>query len=172
MDIMHKVPVIGQTKTMSCWAAVSAMMLTWKTGIPQTELTAATASGPNFVQAFNANTGLRGVEVAEVAQALNLKIEVPQNYLPTGYYDLLKAHGPLWVGTAIFSADKVYRHVRIVRGISGDGSFNGTLVSVIDPNGGREYTESVAQFAKEMEEIARQDLGSGENLKPQIIRFH
>jgi hypothetical protein len=36
--------------------------------------------------------------------ALHLATEVPQNWTPDGYAHLLKAHGPLWTGTAIFTA--------------------------------------------------------------------
>ena len=102
---------------------------------------------------------------------MNLKTEAPQNFTVSGYASLLTAHGPLWVGTAIFSATKVYRHVRILRGVTGDGTFGGTTARVVDPDGGRDYQEPVADFATELEEIARQDLGMGAELKPQVIRF-
>ena len=102
---------------------------------------------------------------------MNLKTEAPQNFTVSGYASLLTARGPLWVGTAIFSATKVYRHVRILRGVPGDGTFGGTTARVVDPDGGRDYQEPVADFATELEEIARQDLGMGAELKPQVIRF-
>lgn len=171
VNVVHNVAPIAQTKTMSCWAAAAAMMLTWKNGIPYTEFSAAQTAGNNFLIAFQTNTGLFGTEVGPLASALNLKTEAPQNWTVAGYANLLTAHGPLWVGTAIFSPTKTYRHVRILRGLSGDGTFGGTTARIVDPDGGRDYQSSIGNFAIELEEIAKQDLGAGEELKPQIIRF-
>jgi hypothetical protein len=147
------------------------MLLSWKNGIPYTEFSAAQAAGNNFVIAFSTDAGLAGPEVAELANALHLTAEAPQNWSPTGYCDLLKAHGPLWIGTAIFYANSSYKHVRVVRGIFGDGTFDGTTMMIVDPAGGRDYQESVTDFAKELEEIAREDLEAGSELNPQVIRF-
>lgn len=171
VDIVHNVTPIAQTKTMSCWAAAAAMLLSWKNGIPFTEFSAAQAAGNNFVIAFQTNTGLFGTEIGPLASALHLTTEAPQNFTVAGYANLLTAHGPLWVGTAIFSSTKVYRHVRILRGVTGDGTFGGTTARIVDPDGGRDYQKSVAAFATELEEIARQDLGAGAELRPQVIRI-
>lgn len=171
VDIVHTVTPIAQTKTMSCWAAAAAMLLTWKNGIPITELSAAQNAGNNYVIAFQSNTGLRGTEIGPLAMALNLKTEAPQSYTAEGYANLLAAHGPLWVGTAIFSATIVYRHVRILRGVRGDGTSNGTTAYVVDPDGSRSYQVTVTDFSKELEEIAKQDLGAGADLNPQVIRY-
>ncbi len=171
VNIVHNVAAIAQTKTMSCWAAAAAMLLTWKNGIPYTEFSAAQAAGNNFVISFQSNTGIAGTEVAELANALHLKAEPPQNWTVPGYADLQRAHGPLWVGPAIFSATLIYRYVRTLRGLTGDGTFSGTTARIVDPDGGNDYQKSVADFALELEEIAKQDLGAGEELKPQVIRF-
>jgi len=45
------------------------------------------------------------------------------------------------------------------------------LLDVIDPDGGQSYGKSVSQFAHELEEIARQDLGAGQELRPQILHY-
>lgn len=168
--ISYNVPVVAQSKTMSCWAAAAAMLIQWKTNLPTSEFAAAKAAGPNFVIAFNNNTGILGPEIAELARALNLSVEVPQNYNAQGYRSLL-AHGPLWVGTAISSPNRVYRHIRIVAGISGDGTMDGSRLDIIDPDGGRRYQSSVTAFATELQTIAQQDLGAGANLNPQIIHY-
>src|SRR5262249_46582148 len=117
--------------------------------------------------------GLPGAAIADFARALGLVAEAPQNYDPTGYYNLLTTHGPLWVGTAIFSTTQIYRHVRIVRGIVSDGGFDTSTMYIVDPGGGRDYQESVTNFAQELEQIAIDDLGpeGPGNLNPQLIRF-
>jgi hypothetical protein len=169
--VFHNVPVVAQTKNMSCWAAAAAMMLSWRTQIATTERSAARTAGPNFEAIFLADTGLRGPEIGDLARALSLRVEAPQNFTAVGYSRLLQAHGPLWVGTAIFYGDRTYRHVRVVRGISGDGTEDGSRLAVIDPAGGRTYEVTVSRFAREMETIAQQDLGQGRELTPQIIRY-
>jgi Papain-like cysteine protease AvrRpt2 len=170
---VYDVTPIAQSKDMSCWAAAAAMLLTWRTGISVSEFSAAQQAGATFEYAFNSNSGLLGAAIADFAAALRLVTEAPQNYDPSGYYDLLAAHGPLWVGTAIFSTTQIYRHVRIVRGIDGDGGFDTSILDIVDPDGGRDYQETVTNFARELEQIAIDDLGPDGpgNLYPQIIRF-
>ncbi|WP_316189804.1 papain-like cysteine protease family protein [Bradyrhizobium sp. SZCCHNS1054] len=106
---VYDVAPIAQSKDMSCWAAAAAILLTWRGGIPVSELSAAQQAGATFEYAFNANSGLPGAAIADFATALHLVTEAPQNYDPTGYYGLLAAHGPLWVGTAIFITTQIYR---------------------------------------------------------------
>ncbi|BBB70188.1 hypothetical protein UNDYM_5935 (plasmid) [Undibacterium sp. YM2] len=45
------------------------------------------------------------------------------------------------------------------------------MLDVIDPDGGRKYGAHVSQFALELQEIARQDLGAQRELQPQIIHY-
>lgn len=161
-----------QTKSWSCWAAGAAILLQWKNKIPISEAQVAKMAGPNFVVAFNNDTGLNGGEFAEFAHSLGLKTEAPQNYTPMGYDKLLKAHGPLWVGARldIGTAD-ARRHIRVLRGVTGDGTPNGSTAWVLDPDGGKDYQISMAKFAAELEQIAKEEIGAGRELFPQIIRF-
>jgi Papain-like cysteine protease AvrRpt2 len=170
---IYDVAPIAQSKNYDCWVAAAAMLLSWKGGISTTESAVAQQAGQYFENAFNADNGLFGPDIGNFAAALNLATEAPQSYTSTAYYNLLVAHGPLWVGTAIFSATQIYRHVRIVRGIDGDGDDATTALLIIDPDGGRMYSESVQQFEKELETIAIQDLGPDGpgNLYPQIIHL-
>lgn len=170
IDFNVNVRAIAQTKDMSCWAAASAMLLTWKIGINYSELMAAQAAGSNFVIAFNENRGVLSPEIVELAHALHLSHEAPQNFDALGWEKLLRNYGPLWVGTAIFGEQHVYRHVRVVRGIKGDGT-SATELNILDPDGGREYRSTVAQFALELETIARQDMHKGTELLPQVLHF-
>jgi hypothetical protein len=169
---IYNVSPIAQSKPNSCWAASAAMLLSWKASIPISEQMAAHDAGSTFEYAFNADSGLYGSEIANFAAALGLTTEAPQNYTAAGYSQLLAQHGPLWVGTAIFSTKQTYKHVRVLRGIDGNDDSDAILY-IVDPAGGRDYMSSVADFAKELEQIAIDDLGdeSDGNLWPQIIRF-
>ncbi|WP_410052991.1 papain-like cysteine protease family protein [Bradyrhizobium sp. SZCCHNS1054] len=68
---------------------------------------------------------------------------------------------------------KSIANVRIVRGIVGDGGFDTSTLYIVDPDGGRNYRETMTNFAQELEQIAIDDLGPDGpgNLYPQIIRF-
>lgn len=171
LNTIYNVNAIAQAKSMSCWAAAAAMLISWKTNLPTDEMTAVQSAGDYYVQAFISNTGLYGFEIANFAAALHLLVEPPQNLTPGGYADLLTRVGPLWVGTAVFSHDIQYRHVRILRGVLGDGTSDGTTAFIIDPDGARDYTETITQFAMELEQIAKDDLGAGAELDPQIIHY-
>lgn len=172
LDYSLQVTALAQTKSMSCWAAAAAMLLGWKTGLPYTERMAASAAGRNFEIAFDNDQGLLAPEVVELAESLHLAVEGPQNVSASGWDALLRQYGPLWVGTAIVGTNHVYRHVRVVRGVSGDGTGAGTRLKVLDPDGGRDYEVTVEQFAKELEQIAKQDIAQNTPLLlPQVLHF-
>lgn len=170
-DISLAVPVIAQSKSMSCWAAATAMLMSWKQGFQVNEEDAARRAGNNYLIAFREDQGVTGTEIAELAMFLNLVAEPPSSLSAAGYRALLSSKGPLWVGTAMFSSTAVYRHVRVVTGIRGAPGDPDPAIDIIDPDGGRSYGVSVSQFARELEEIARQDLGAGRELRPQIIHY-
>ena len=167
--IQYNVPVVAQSTAMSCWAAAAASLLGWKTGNTPTELGVAQQAGAPYEAAFEAGTGLFGPDVAAFAAALGLVTEAPQNWDANGYAALLKAYGPLWVGSALTYAGQIYRHVRILSGVVGDGTLDGTTAFVIDPDGGNNYQESLTQFSSELENIAKLDLPAGSDLNPQVI---
>lgn len=100
-----------------------------------------------------------------------MKAEVPQNYTPVGYESLLKSHGPIWVAADLGSAGKPRGHVRVLRGITGDGTFDGSTAWVLDPDRGRDYQITVKEFATQMEKIARDELDAGGVLFPQVIHL-
>ncbi len=172
LNTVLSVTPVAQTTAMSCWAAAAAMLLQWKNGIPSTEFQVAQMAGQNYVVALTQGTGLNGNEFVEFAAALGLTTEAPQNLMPAGYESLLRAHGPLWVGSRLDVKTTISRrHIRVLRGITGDGTFDGSTAWVVDPDGGRDYQETVTQFASELEQIAKEELGDGHDLYPQIIRF-
>jgi hypothetical protein len=171
IDISYVVAPVKQSNDWCCWAAAAAMLLSWKNNLPCTDIAAAQTAGQIYVDAFNQQTGLLGSQIQGFANALNFKTEAPQNWTPDGYNQLLTTYGPLWIGTAIFSGTKVYKHVRVLYALKGDGTFDGTIASLIDPFPTSQtfYQESLTQLATELEEIAKQDLEAGDELKPQVI---
>lgn len=172
LDTVLNVKAFAQTKAWSCWAAAAVMLLQWKNSIPFTEAQVAKMAGKTFEDAFNNDTGLMGGEIANFAQALGLKTEAPQNFTATGYHNLLRAHGPLWIGSRLDAgSSKSRRHIRVLRGITGDGTSDGSTAWVLDPDKGKDFQVNVTQFAKQLEEIAKEEISAGNQLFPQVIRF-
>lgn len=162
----------AQTKMMSCWIAAAVILLRWKNGLLVSELDVAKQAGPNYAIAFNNDQGLAGPELAEFARALGFKAEAPQNLNPTGYHNLLKAKGPLWVASRLDAGTAASRrHVRVLRGVTGDGTFDGSNGWVLDPDGGQDRQMTMMQFSKELETIAKEEIGAGHDLFSQVIHL-
>ncbi|WP_258389042.1 papain-like cysteine protease family protein [Paenibacillus spongiae] len=58
------------------------------------------------------------------------------NYSVDGIEYLLKLYDPLWATTDEDPTANFSIHARIISGISGDGTPDGTLLRIIDPAGG------------------------------------
>jgi hypothetical protein len=81
--------------------------------------------------------------------------ESPVCYTVQGFADLLR-RGPLWIASDVGEA-----HVRVVHGISGDGTPDGTQVFINDPwpvNSGASYTRTFRTLAQEMEGLGEDEL--------------
>lgn len=170
LNTVLDVKPIRQTKDWSCWAAAAAMLVSWKKGRPWTELEVATLAGPPYVAMFNGDTGLSGPQFADFASRLGMQVEAPQNFLPEGYERLLKQRGPLWIASGL-GAGGLRRHVRVLRGVVGDGTFDNTKATILDPDGGKDYQSSMTLFARELENIARQEIDAGQDLYTQVIHY-
>ncbi|HEY6187464.1 MAG TPA: papain-like cysteine protease family protein [Pyrinomonadaceae bacterium] len=169
--VKDPIPKIKQPTDMTCWAASATMMQSWKDKATLKIIDVMTKAGNDFKSKFQANKGLLGSEKPFFLQALGLKAEPPQNYTVAGWLRLLQAHGPLWVTTNEGTTQNFAIHARILKGIAGDGSPDATFLTFIDPASGLETSESVTVFTKKIEDIAKLDLGSGADIRPQVVHF-
>lgn len=165
-DLIYDVPAIEQTKTMDCWAAAAAMLVSWQTKTEISEISVVTMAGGQYVSAFQSDAGLFPQNVADFASQLHLAAETPQSFDERGYRDLLTRFGPLWVGATLTGTQGLYKHVRVVTGIDGSGKLH-----IIDPDGPRIYTEGVSDFENEVETFTGADLGAGADKTPQILHL-
>ncbi|MDX2043797.1 MAG: papain-like cysteine protease family protein [Acidobacteriota bacterium] len=165
------VPKLAQPSTNSCWATAATIMFSWKDKKNYAIQDVTDKAGAAYTIKFKNNSGLGGVEKPDFLKSLKLRTEAPQNYTVNGWLSLLKTHGVLWVTTNEGSSQNFSIHARIIKGISGDGSPDATFLSIIDPAGGNEYSESLTAFIKKFEEVAQIDLGTGADLRPQVVHF-
>jgi hypothetical protein len=163
------VPLLTQPSSMTCWATVGTMLTSWKNNSSYDIPTALAAIGQKYVDMFNANQGLAPGDKQAFLTAMGATFEAPQNYLASGWDQLLRQYGPLWVTTAEGAGFSI--HARILTGISGDGTFDGTTLTIADPADGQLHTETVTAFAQKFEAVAIGDLGSSGELRPQVVHY-
>ncbi len=128
------------------------MLLSWKKNASFGVDAAMTLAGPEFAQRYAAKKGLQLSRKAAFLQALNFTAIPPACYMPAGLLELLKKNGVLWV--TVDTATEGMTHAVIVRGLAGDGTDHGTLVSYIDPADGKPKTMPFDNFQTKFESAA------------------
>jgi hypothetical protein len=158
----------------ACWATTATMMVGWKNKTSMTIQAVLQTAGAKYLAMFNDKKWLPGDQKPAFLAALGLKAEAPQNYLPAGWEQLLKRYGPLWVTTFVDEDPRdptqFSTHARVLTAITGDGTSDRSMLSLIDPGDGKVHTESVTSFAQTFEEIARKEKNN-RVLTPQVVHF-
>lgn len=145
---------IAQPSGMTCWATVASMMIMWKRQQSLPIETALASIGARWVGKFQRNEGLTSAEKPIFLAAAGFQSQPPMNPTIDGWANMLRRYGPLWVTTDEAPGAPFAIHARILRGISGDGTPDGTTMEIVDPAGGRMYTESFTRFQAKFEEEA------------------
>jgi papain like cysteine protease AvrRpt2 len=149
---------IKQKSSMSCWAAAGTMMSNWKNKVSQAPEALLDSLGGSWRAIYDADTGLTTSQLRGFTAALALQEEGPASYTPSGLAQLVTNHGPLWViSDDSIDGNKVV-HARIVTAVTGDGTVDGTVVTLVDPIPGISVTEPFATFAARLE-------------APDVVRF-
>ena len=173
-EVPGVVPGIAQPTAMTCWATVTTMMLSWRDRTSYTIDRAMQIAGPDYQAIYkNPDVNKQGLPASKkegLLTATGMVGEPPMNYSVLGILDLLKKYGPLWVTTDEDPSANFAIHARILTGIFGDGTPNGTRLRIVDPADGKTHdTETFAMFARKFEEEAR-DSGSA-SLRIQVVHF-
>jgi hypothetical protein len=148
------VPIIAQPSNMTCWATVATMMMSWHKQKSYTIQAAMDMAGATYRELFDNNGGLAGSDHEAFAIACGMKGEPSMSYTISGIQELIQSHGPLIVIGDEQPGENWAIHARIVRGIYGDGTVDGTFLRINDPAGGHQYNESFKAFAQKFEEMA------------------
>jgi len=156
INIKYDVQLVPQMTGMSCWAAGAAMLVGWrdKVSINPSEIANAIGYWKQYEK------GLTPTDTS-MFNYWGLVVEPPQSYTVQGFANLLQRYGPLWVASA-----EPGPHIRVVTGMSGDGTSEGTNLNINDPwqvgmanftlpNSGSYYTETYDQFVKKQNSLAR-----------------
>lgn len=144
--------VIAQPTGMSCWATVFTMLKMWRNQQSMSIESALGAVGQRWVDIYNADSGLSSSHKPDFIASAGLVAEPPQSFGVEGWEQLLRNYGPIWVTTDEAAGKPWAIHARIITGIYGDGTAEGTRFKIVDPSGGRRYEEAMATFIPKYEE--------------------
>lgn len=146
---------MAQPSSMACWATVYTMLVSWRRQQSLTIEDALAQAGQHWLDMYRANTGLPGDEHGTFFAAAGLIAEPLQSFSVDGWEQLLRNYGPVIV-TANEAPGKAWAmHARVITGIRGDGTAENTQFTIVDPNGGRTYQESIAVFIPKYEDEIR-----------------
>lgn len=134
---------------MGCWAYSYAMMLSWKQRASVSPAVAIGDLGEPWVTRFNNNTGLSRAATATFYGAAGMAVEPMQSFPMSEWVDMLRAYGPITIHAVTNTL--AGGHVRIIYGVTGDGTPRGTLMMIIDPWNGRKYLEPYEKFLAKYE---------------------
>lgn len=158
IDVSYNVQLVPQQTGYSCWAAGFAMIVGWRDQMSIDPSEIARANG-YWAQYQN---GLHPEDV-RVMSTWGLVAAPLQTHTVESFADMLRRYGPLWTAGA-----EPGPHIRVVTGIQGDGTPDGTHLSINDPweqgmttfrpaNRGSQYTETYRQFVEKQSTLAGQE---------------
>lgn len=162
INIAYEVELVPQQTGMSCWAASAAMIVGWNdlVSIDPSEI----ARGIGYWNQYK--SGLAASDTTMFSY-WGLRREPPQSYTVMGFAQMLHASGPLWVAGDL-GTTTVEPHVRVIAGMQGDGTPQGTILTIHDPwqrgmtsfrspNNGSTYTMTYQEFVNNQERLARHE---------------
>ncbi|MEM6721116.1 MAG: papain-like cysteine protease family protein [Bacteroidota bacterium] len=147
----QSVKPLKQPSSMSCWATVYTMMISWKKNKAYSVNEVVNDFGDPWKDYFETNRGLPYDKIETFIEDFGLAYLPPANYISSVYEDLLRENGPLW----ITSGDGFSSHARLLVGIYDDPINNKKIFEFIDPKNGEKQQQSFSDFIKEYEEEVR-----------------
>ncbi|MFT3857362.1 MAG: papain-like cysteine protease family protein [Aquabacterium sp.] len=151
----HTVPVIGQKYSMGCWAAGFAMLHSWRLNASKSIEQTLGKLGQSYIDAYDADTGLRKSQVQVAMSRLGLKHEPPHNPTVQRWLELAAASPLLVVVDEHRHPDLFAVHARVVSAIA---SGRGHAVTYNDPAGddlqGSTITQPLVDFVHHYEQLA------------------
>ncbi|MGR6318216.1 papain-like cysteine protease family protein [Micromonospora soli] len=137
---------VKQNSSLVCWAAGGTIMSNWKTGQAATVEQMLDGLGGVWRSRYDLNQPLSVVELRAFLAAVGLTEDEPTSYTPEGLARLVENVGPLLdVGDDGIENNQVL-HIRILTGVKGDGTPDGTTTSLADPATGTVVTETFHVF--------------------------
>ena len=164
------VPLIRQApKVKGCWAAALTMLKSWAAKNSLTIESVLGAAGQLYVEKYNADTGLLPNEVPAFLQAFGLRDASIGTLTAAGLAKQIAERGPLWVIADEDSSASFSIHARVITGITGDGTPQGTKVLFNDPASSEPGEESLQVFISKLEQLTQGVSSTFGGVVPQIL---
>ena len=128
-------------------------------------------AGTQYQSMVANDQGLRGSDKPAFLSAVGLRSEYPADYTVQGFASLIQAYGPLWVTTDESPDQNFAIHARIVTGMSGDGTPDGTMLQINDPADGLTHTESYQTFMDKYDRVAMDDMQVHAEMRVQVVHY-
>jgi len=149
-QLVHQVPgnkvLIGQPTVMTCWAAVYTMMRCWRESKTFAIEEALEKPGKQYVALFKQNMSLKPSQFRDFWTRGGLTVRGNAYFPDYIWWDFLKQHGLVAVGSANGLPPAPGLHLRILEGMSVTGDPNDRYY-IIDPAwGGKKYPERAFDF--------------------------
>ncbi|MCU0567015.1 MAG: hypothetical protein MUF49_10505 [Oculatellaceae cyanobacterium Prado106] len=154
----YEVPLIPQQTAYSAWTAAAAMLVAWRDEMPLNLNELAQGAGPWALYKSALQT-----EDPNFFKVWGLATKPAQTLTVDSFVQLIMdTFGPIWV-----AADPPGSRARVITGVYGDGTPEGTYVLINDPwatnmtsfqmpNSGAKYQESYQQFMQKQLSMTRQ----------------
>lgn len=141
-------PVYAQPTSNTCWSGAYTMLKSWNTGRRFHNIREAVVPmGQPWLGYFDTDTPIPPAQGNQFVAATGMVREPRFNPDVAGWNRLLVSYGLLWVSSMVPAG----LHDRVMAGINGDGSPAGTVVYIMDPDGGRQYEQNFGEFARQFE---------------------
>jgi Papain-like cysteine protease AvrRpt2 len=149
-NLVYYVPgkkvVIGQPTLRTCWATVYTMMRSWREGKKFAIEEALEKPGKQYVDLYTHDLLLPATMMRDFWTRGGLTMRGNAYFADYIWYDFLKQHGLVVVGSANSMPPAPGLHLRILEGINITGSANDCYY-IIDPAwGGKQYPEASFNF--------------------------
>jgi ABC-type bacteriocin/lantibiotic exporter with double-glycine peptidase domain len=142
-SVSLNVPLIPQPTDVSCWAASLTMVVAYRDQASYTPQTIAAAAN------MDVDSGYGWDQIKAAVSAWNLTAEGPTCAMPSDWAGWLRSFGPIWI-VEVGNPN----HSVVVVGIDGDGTPEGTTVTLNNPwppNKGVVETKPFADFESDFE---------------------
>lgn len=138
-------PTRAHPEATTAWAAALTVLLSWRDDKAYTVEQALERLGPKWVALYQARRPLSGEDLSVLCATVNLCRTEPQSPSASGWESLLRTYGPVALLPA--SGDETVNvHLALVLGVSGDGTPEGTLLTVYETSGGASATRPLSDF--------------------------
>jgi hypothetical protein len=152
---------IPQPSPMTCWAAAGTMLKSWQARRSLTIDEVLDGLGDGWRAKFDAGEVLSATDLAAFARALGLVEQRPMEYSVRQLAEVLRDHGPVWVISDDGYEGNDTVHLRVVTAMKGDGTPEGTIVTLADSASGGFVVESFTALARDLQAADPVSFGAG-----------